>query len=410
MDPAAERSILRDLAHRQAELAGEPANRERRDLWTRLKDLDPVRPMILLEVWPIEDFVRPGELLCETPALRSVEYGLRMTLRHALEMGDDFVVPDRFKVDWIVRSGDYGEGLDVERRANADTAAIGYHFDHPIRSPEDLHRLRPRTHRIDRAASLARRDFLQDLLGDLLPVEMSGGLYHLGTTSELFKLIGNENLMVWSLDEPDAIRFLMDYLYEDRAAYIRTLEEEGVLTSNVRHNFVGSGSPGYTTSLPDPGGEVPVRFDQVWAWTEAQETEGMSPDTFRELFLPPMARLARQAGLVYYGCCERVDDRWEEILSAIPNIRAVSCSPWTRTERLAEQVGSRCVLSRKPTPTFISGANEWTEDVDREMRGLADAAARYGCPVEVIFRDLYTVGGDVPKLRRWTDRVRAILS
>lgn len=266
-----------------------------------------------------------------------------------------------------------------------------------------------RTHQVDQTATLARRDQLLDVFGDLLPVELSGGLYHIGTTSELFKLIGNKNLMYWCYDEPESIQYLMNYLYQDRLDYLMMIQNAGQLTSNIHSSFVASGSPGYTNSLPDPGESNTTTFDKVWAWSEAQETEGISPDLFKTLFLPTMAQLARQAGLVYYGCCERLDDRIDLILAAIPNIRAVSCSPWSQVDRLAEMLGSQFVLSKKPNASFISGSIEDVSAVAAEMKAVADAMKRHSCPVEVILRDLYDIQGDRDKLRRWVSTVRTVL-
>ena len=406
--PVADREILRGLAARHAELACGAVNLERRSAWAKEKDLTPVRPMVLIEVWPIEGFVGADELLCSTEETRVIEHGLRMGLRHHLEMRDDYVLPETYRQDWIVRSGEYGEGLEINRLSSHEGPSLGFGFGHPIRTVDRMALLRPRTHRIDREATIQRKERLESIFGDLLPVELSGGLYHIGLTSELFKLIGNENLMFWCYDEPDAIRSILEYLYEDRHSYLATLEREGCLTTNVRNPFVGSGTPGYTTSLPDPGREVPVDFAKVWAWSEAQETEGISPALFADLFLPSMAKLARQAGLVYYGCCERLDDRIDLIREAIPNIRAVSCSPWTDVDRLAERLGSDVVLSKKPTASFISGSEERLDAIEEETRRTVTAARRNGTPLEIVFRDLYTVGGDIAKLCRWAERVRSI--
>jgi hypothetical protein len=406
--PAADREILRDLAARQAELARGAVNLERRSAWTKEKDLAPVRPMVLIEVWPIEGFVTADELLCSTEETRAIEHGFRMGLRHHLEMRDDFVLSETYRLDWVVRSDEYGEGLEIHQLSSHEGPSRGFGFDHPIRTVDRIELLRPRTHRIDRLATLQRKERLESIFGDLLPVELSGGLYHIGLTSELFKLIGNENLMYWCYDEPDAIRSILEFLYEDRRSYLATLEREGCLTSNVRNPFVGSGTPGYTTALLDPGRGVPVDFSKVWAWSEAQETEGISPALFAELFLPSMAKLARQAGLVYYGCCERVDDRIDLIRKAIPSIRAVSCSPWTDVDRLAERLGTGAVLSKKPTASYVSGSEERVDAIEEETRRTVAAARRNGTPLEIVFRDLYTVGGDRAKLSRWAERVRSI--
>ncbi len=111
---------------------------------------------------------------------------------------------------------------------------------------------------------------------------------------------------------------------------------------------------------------------------------------------------------MYYGCCERLDDRIETILSAFDNIRAVSVSAWSHLEKMAEALGNRYVYSRKPAPANISGTcPDWEaarKDIERTVKAARD------CNLEIIMRDVYTLGGDRSRLGRWADMVRALIS
>ena len=131
----------------------------------------------------------------------------------------------------------------------------------------------------------------------------------------------------------------------------------------------------------------------------------ISPRMFGQFFLPYMADVSRQFGLIYYGCCEPVHDRWDKIIAAIPNVRAVSVSPWCDKRIIAEKLGRNVIFSRKPKPAPISGANpDWDvlrEDVDETL-----AAAR-DCNLEIIFRDVYRINGDRPRLAKWAQMVRS---
>jgi len=44
-----DRSIIRELAARAAEVAALPVQEEKRRLWRRLNSLDPVRPMVMID-------------------------------------------------------------------------------------------------------------------------------------------------------------------------------------------------------------------------------------------------------------------------------------------------------------------------------------------------------------------------
>ena len=115
---------------------------------------------------------------------------------------------------------------------------------------------------------------------------------HAGLTSDLFKLIGNENLMTWVYDEPEALHRLMAYLRDDRLTYLNWLEQEGLLGLNNNSTHVGSGSPGFTTALQRPGSAGTLQLKDLWVWIESQETTSISPTMFGEFFLPYMAEVS----------------------------------------------------------------------------------------------------------------------
>ena len=68
-------------------------------------------------------------------------------------------------------------------------------------------------------------------------------------------------------------------------------------------------------------------------------------------------------------------------------------------------LGKNVVFSRKPKPWLLSGDSpDWDaleKDVDETV-----AATRDGC-LEIIFRDVYRINGDRPRLKRWVDLVRS---
>ena len=136
---------------------------------------------------------------------------------------------------------------------------VAYHFDTPIRTPQDIERLRPRTFRVDRAKTMRRAERLSDIFGDILPVVLhgTGGLWA-ALTQDLFKLIGNDNLLIWTYDAPDALHRLMAYLRDDRLAYFGWLEREGCSASTAPAGS-WSGRAALATSLPCPSPITPGR-------------------------------------------------------------------------------------------------------------------------------------------------------
>lgn len=398
---------LRALAGRIAELAVEPVMAERRRAWTRLKDLDGERPMVLFETWTLgEDFLAEAELRCVDPRYRRVEAQMLAKVRQAEEIGDDLVIEGVWRLPWQVTVSDYGVPLTHEHGVDAADGRVGYQVAHPIATPDDLDRLRPRRYAVDRAGSEAWAAELHGIVGDLLPVVLHGtDMLHGALTQDLFKLIGNDNLLLWPIDQPDALARALAFLRDERLAWFDFLEREGLVGANGNGAIVGSGSPGFVSELPadtPPGG---ARLADCWCWMESQETTMISPAMFTEQFLPPMAEVAARCGLVYYGCCEPVHDRWQQIRAAIPHVRALSVSPWCDRAAIAEQVGRDVVLSRKPEPPPISGA---TPDWDALERDLDTTLATMGAGnLEILYRDVYRIDGDRARLRRWVELVRS---
>jgi hypothetical protein len=398
--------VLRRLAGRWAELGNQPVMAERARLWTALKDLRAERPMILFETNFLENYIAECELECQHPYLREVELCMRWNLRHAEEIGDDLVLPPQWQMGWEISSDGYGVALSPHHSQDAQGGTVAYTFDYPIRTFADIDKLRPRTWQVDRALTHQKVEMLSAIFGDLLPVRLHGtaGL-HAGLTQDLYKLIGNDNLLLWTYDAPDALHRLMTYLRNDRLAFHNWLEREGLLGFNHGPEMAGSGSPGFTSALPQPGGAGSPRLCDVWAWMESQETTMISPRMFGRFFLPYMADVSRPFGLVYYGCCEPVHDRWELVRAAIPQVRAVSISPWSNQRLMAERLGKAYVFSRKPKAAPLSGASPDWDALRDDLIETAQAAR--DCNLEIVYRDVYRIS-DRACLRRWVEMARSI--
>jgi len=419
-----DRRVMRDLAGKWMEFAALPVMSERKRLWRAVHDLRAERPVILFETAWIDGYVADEEVLCEDPFLRSIERNMRITLRQAEELGDDLVVEPYFQLGWQMRFSDYGVPVEI-RTAPGKDESIAYSFSFPLESPQDVHKLRPRTFAVDRPASLRRKETLQDVMGDVLPIRLGNydpfvyefdvgefgdlgftGNYFFGLTWQLYRFIGNQGLLYWVYDAPEAIHQLMAYMLDDRLALFAFLEREGLLALNTDSQMAGPRSYGYVSDLPDPTCQDPVTLKDLWGWAESQEAENISPAMYQEFVLPYLAKLSERFGLVYYGCCERIHDRLPAIMDAIPNLRSVSVSGWSDLFKTAEMLGADYVYSRKPTPAHISGANPNWDLLEKDMKNTC-AAAR-DSNLEILFRDVYTIDGDRARLRRWVDMTKGI--
>jgi hypothetical protein len=424
MTTASDRTAIRDLATQWMEWAADPVMEERKRAWRAVHDLKSQRPVILFETDWIDGFVRDEEFLCEDPLLRSVEKNMRIKLRQAEELGDDIVMEPYYRLGWRMVFSDYGVPVQIHS-AQRPQESIAYSFSFPIATPADVRKLKPRTVAVDRKESLRRKEILEDAIGDILPVKLGNydpfayefavgeygdlgfnGNFFFGLTWQVYRFIGNQGLLYWVYDAPDAIHELMSYMLEDRLRVFEFFEKEGLLALNTDSQMAGPRMYGYVSDLPDAGSDGPVTLKNLWGWAESQEAEPLSPRMYKEFVLPYLAKLSQRFGLVYYGCCERVDDRLEAIIEAIPNLRCVSVSGWSDLQKTAELLGRRYVYSRKPIPAHISGPSPHWDLLEKDLRDTYAAAK--DSHIEILFRDVYTIDGDRSRLRRWVDMAKAI--
>lgn len=421
-----DRHVIRELAARWKEYASWPVMEERKRLWKAVHDLRSERPVILFETAWIDGYVADSEILCQDPLLRRVEKDMRITLRQAEEVGDDLVIEPYYRLGWKMTFSDYGVPVQVHTAKGVDKS-IAYSFSFPIGTPSDIGKLRKRSMAVDRDKTRCWQETLQDVLGDILPIKLGNydpfvyefdvgefgdlgfnGNFFFGLTWQIYRFIGNQGLLYWVYDDPQAIHRLMAYMLEDRIALFEYLEKEGLLALNTDNQMAGPRSYGYVSDLPDPGSHQRVTLKDLWGWAESQEFENVSPAMYQEFVLPYLARLSKHFGLVYYGCCERVDDRLEMIVKAIPNLRSVSVSGWSKFAKTAEILGDRYVYSRKPVPAYLSGPKPDWELVEKDMKDTYCAAR--DCNLEILFRDVYTINGDRSRLRKWVDMTRAVFT
>jgi hypothetical protein len=411
-----ERAALRRLAEKFAGIAGSDLMAERKKLWKALHDLKPQRPMILFEPFSIDGYLSDYEFQCSEPLLRNVETRLIFLIKQYEHLDDDVVFEPYFRLPWwgkgLAATGkEYGEVKIQELKAQKESLAYVSNF--PVKTPDDIKNLKPRIFEIDKKPVLDLKNKLEDIFGDILPVKLGNfdnfdvdpgnqpftGNNFIGITWDVFKLIGAERMMLWAYDHPEALHELCRFLVEDRKSFYKFMLEQKLLDFNTDNQFAGPSSYGYVSGLPACGTDKEVELKDLWTWPESQESEPFSPAMFNEFFLPYIAEIANMFGLSYYGCCERLTDRFEYIAKAVKNLRAVSISGWSDFDRAAELLGNRYVFSRKPVPAYISSESASWDLVEKEASKTAKATKN--CCVEIIFRDAYSIYCTPERSAQW---------
>jgi hypothetical protein len=414
-----DKTELRELAKRWREVAGDPVMAERKKLWRDLHDLKPQRPVILYETRHLLNYLGDYEFRCESAFARAVETRMIHVFRQYDELGTDIVVEPYFRLGWqghnMWSTGtEFGDIKIVEQKA--EEGGMAFKSEFPVKIPDDIKRMRKRNFKVDRKTVPEARDLLADAFGGELPVRLGNfdnmdkdlgnqpfcGNFFIGVTWDVFKLIGPENMLTWPYEEPDALRELLAFLVDDKKRFFTYMQEEGLLCSNTDNQFAGPSSYGYVSDL-GAGRTEGVKLDELWTWADSQETEMFSPEMFADFFLPCIAELANMFGLVYYGCCERLDHKFSRVVKAIPGVRCVSTSKWTDVDSLAEQMGANYVMSRKPNPIYVSSPTaevEW-DKIAKEAETTARAVKKNNTPIEIVFRDAYSPVVTNDRVKKW---------
>lgn len=401
---------IRDLAKQVLEISHSAVNEERRQAWYKHNSLQPSRPLVLIESGiAVNELVTSADCQCEEDWARGQELGLRRTIYHHENISDDFVVEPYINCNWNVGASDYG--VDIKREyGDNDGEMASYRWEPPIKDiRRDIGKLHPRTYSVNRDATLQWKAHLEEIYDDTLAVRIRGGFWWtMGMTWAAINHIGLQNLMLFMYDDPEGLHEFMAFLRDDHIAFAEWLEKEELLTLNNENDYIGSGSRGHISELPqsDRKDDDPIKLKDLWVLSESQETVGVGPDLFSEFIYPYQLAVIEKFGLCYYGCCEPVHSRWD-VLKNIPNLRGVSISPWCDEEFMADAMGRNYVYSRKPNPALIS-TEHFDEDVLREdIRNTLTIAK--DCNVEIVMKDVHTLAGEPLRAARWVALTREVM-
>jgi hypothetical protein len=404
---ARERAVLRGLAERVREAAELPVMAERRRLWARHNQLDPVRPMVL--VFPEGAW---GELLpasaleCEDEQARAFEWALRRRLFYCDHLHDDTVIEPTLVVHKVVRST--GWGL-APRHIESPQERGAWAFDPVLEDRGDLAKVRFPEITLDQEATRRNLDLTRDLFADILAVQLKGVAhvsFHL--MSQLCHLRGLGNVMMDMAADPGFVHEAMGRLEEGHRRRIEQYRELDLLSLNNDGTYHSSGGVGYTEELPrdDFDGEH-VRPCDMWASAESQELAQVSPAMHAEFALAYERRLMEPFGLLGYGCCEDLTRKLDDVC-AVPGMRRISISPFADVGACAERLGGDFIFSWKPHPSHLVGGFS-PERIRAYIQHAVDVAAANGCVLEMILKDTHTCEHRPDRFTRWTEIAREVV-
>lgn len=401
MVSAQDRDVLRRLGSQVAEIAALPVQKEKIRLWKALNSLKPIRPMVMIDQMPWHEMDVDGELKlqCTDPFCQNLETQLRRALYRWKHMPADFVVMPFVAVDKVIRNSGWG----IERHEQISVLdpqndVVGHAFIDQITTDADIEKIHAPQVDLDAAATAAAEEKAHAIFDGVIDVRMQGMLPWVSPW-DIITQLRNPEALLWDLaDRPEFMHRLVKRLMDAAMGMLDQLEDKGLLGSDMTWiHCTGA----FTDELPKPGfNPAKPRAKDIWTFGMAQIFSTVSPATHDEFEIAYYIPWFKRFGIVYYGCCEPVDDRIH-VIRKLPNVRKISMSPWVNQQRGAREIGRDYVFSRKPSPAFLAPDTFSPKAVDEDLRQTVQVCREHGCPLELILKDISTVRYEPRRLWEW---------
>jgi hypothetical protein len=394
--------ILQELASRVRELADLPIQEEKQTLWRKLNSLKPERPMVMIDqiCWNEMNINDELTLQCTDPECRMYEDNLRRILYQWKYFPVDMVVEPFIKVNKAI-SGylDFGVGI-IENTETLDptNSVVSHKYINQFEKEEDLNKIKCPHIIYDQKETQRRITVAHEIFDGFLNIKLWGAGPYASLWDPISMWMGVENALYSLIDKPDFMHKLVRKLTECYINMFLQLEEQGLLCE-PQELIHCTGA--YTYELPKSNyNPDKPRLKDIWVMGMAQMFSTVSPKMFKEFEIDYVSQIYRYFGLGYYGCCEPLDGMMKEV-RMIPNVRKISMSPWVKKERGASEIGQDFVYSCKPNPAFVATTTFDENHIRKDLEETKNLCAKYGCPLEIILKDISTVRYQPERLFKW---------
>ena len=409
---------LRELGRRVRDIAAHPDQAEHRKIWTAVNDGEMIRPAVLARDAAVHLLNVNDELTTtiRDEFLEKIEAQLLQKIYEWTHLKCHTVVEP-----WVLCPAaftDTGYGIDISNPAAGSLNEQGSqelsharHFDRIINGEEDLEMIRYPEVRHDEEETNRRRSLLEEIFDGILGVKVFGKQY--------FRFVPWDDLLSWMGLEEGMYDFILnpDFMHRAMERYVdaaihqaKQYEALGLVSSNNTNLFTGNGGYGYTSLLPKPTESgAGARLQDMWGSVANQIFTSVSPDMTLEFAVNHEKRWAEMFGLNYYGCCERLDHKLDE-LRELPKLRKVSMSPYANIEEGMEKMGGDLIVSFKPNSNYLANPVADFDFLKNELIHVCSLARKYKCNVEVMMKTIITLQGEPQRLWQWCDMAREIVA
>lgn len=405
--PSGDKLLLRELAKQYGEIAADPVNAERIRRGKDMHSLKPVRPLVLIDELPWNEMNWNGELTprCESEEGRILEEFFRRTIFRWKHFQVDMVVEDALYLMKAYTNTGIGIGIDEDVLVmDKDNDVVSHGYKDQLDTEAKVDALKTPVIKAYPEIDEENAAALRELFDGILDVRLRGHFVRLSTWDSLSMYRGVTPCLEDIVERPEFIHKTLAKFTELGVAAFDQMLEQGLLDWNIETLHC---TPTHTSELPAKDYTGKVRYKDLWYRGMAQCLSMVSPAMRKEFEFDYIRPFMSQFGLVYYGCCEPMDNCMD-ILKTFPNMRKIGCSPWADVRRMAEECGGNYVVARKPNPAAVAVSID--EDVlRREISETVDVCMANKCPYEFVLKDVSTVGKNPENVFNWARIVTNIL-
>ena len=395
--------VVRELAKKYMSLVCTPKQERMFARFRDTNDLKLTRPPLLMDEIPWYQININQELdcVCEDQRARNVEYYFRKAIFYMTHFKADNLYEPVFRIKRAVDSTGIGISYECKdmKRTDATNNIVSREFVDVLEDESALLKMHdPKfTLRPDKDAD--SMEFHTDLLGDSIPIMLYGyGYYYYAPWDSITRLRGVEPILMDMYDRPEYLHKIIQKYTSAAHATLDFVEKN--LDVNCASQLHCTPS---NVSIPSGA----TGLGRTWCRSMAQSFGVVSPAFFKEFEIDYLLSVAKRFAYTYYGCCEPLDDKIS-VLKSIPNLRKIGCSPWANVEKCAEQIGGDYVLSRKPNPANVAICTD-REIIRTEIEETVKACLKYGCPCDIVLKDISTVSNRPENLIIWAQTASDVL-
>ncbi len=395
--------IIRQLAQSYLEICNEDIQDKRRSLWRKHNSLKMTRPLIYTRAFAWKEMPE-SQCKCENPLFREHEEKLRKKIFwHSLD--DDSIFEPWLEMGVVFKFS--GWGINIAKHSTGELGGA-YKTDYPLKSLDDITKMRAPLHEIDEAETAKNLSMLQDAVGDVIMINLDRGpacrMWTGDISTDLGHLRGIENIMMDMMDNPQWMHEILAFMRDGIMQNHEMAEAAGDWGLCAHQNQAMPYSEELRDPVPNANG---VKRSELWGYMAAQEYTLISPAMHDEFLLQYQLPILKKFGLVAYGCCEDLT-RKIDMLRQIPNLRRIAVSPFADLKKCAEQIGSDYILSYRPNPAEIAETLN-PDRVRTSIKHALEICKANGCHTDITLKDVETVQGNPDRVREWVKEVRAAI-